>query len=496
MAYNGQNINISNFSGGLSGNLPETQLGLNQAKVLDNLVIKPSGLGIRSRLGNTKFNSATMNSGAPVQGIGYYLQSDGDDWLVTVCGNAIFKSDDLDGTMDDITGGLTVTAGADNHWDMVTFNDTLYAFGGPKGTPDAAFKYDGTGTAVVLSGNPPVNLQGALAANNRLFGWSGSTIYWTIIGSAEDWTGSGSGSAVIGSLDDNEEVTGAIVISTNYMLVFKENSVHQIVISSAPFPVYSLFDTVGSVGQYTHYNIEGTVYFLGTDKRMYSTNGETVTEYNDHADNYWDTIQKDRRAYTVGFQQHGSDYDWMVWLTSYTGSTNSRALIYDLKNKCWLQCTKGYGFNVVGLDESRNPYVGSYDGFIYTLDNAGRYYDESEGDATTGAITSYWTTGWISPEQINQIVQVRKVTSIYDYKASGSITLRYGFDGVSASSNYTMSQLRPAGSPTYVQNITRISGRGNTFQYSVYMSSGTIDWSLHKLILSGKSYGQKGQLED
>lgn len=493
--FNGQSIPIDNFAGGLAGNLPATQLALNQAFVLDNVVVKPGGKGLRSRLGNTKFNSSAMNSGANVQGIGYYLQEDGDEWLLSVCGDKVYKSDSLDGTMDDITGSIVITAGADNHWDLVTFNDTLYGFGGPLGTPDAAFKWTGTSDATVLSGNPTTPLQGAITANNRMFGWSGSTVYWSIIGNAEDWTGSGSGSAVIGSLDDNEVITGMVIISTNYMLVFKENSVHQIVISSAPFPVYSLFDTVGSVGHYSVVNVEGTVYFIGTDKRMYSTNGETITEYNDLADNYWDTLQDSRAPYVIGFQQHGSDYDWLVWLTSPVGATNIRAIIFDLKNQCWLQCTKGYEMNVVGFDESRNVYLGGYDGTIYKPDQVGAYFDASEGNSTTGAITAYWKSGWIVPDQINQITQVNKITTVIDYKAVSNLVMYYGFDGTSASINYNIPQAR-VGSAVYVENTTRTAGRGNSFQFQVYLSSGTVDFSLHKIILAGKTYGQKGQVQD
>ena len=492
--YNGQSIAIDNFSGGMCSNIPETKLALNQAKTVDNIVIRPNGMGIRSRRGNKAFNATAMTSGANVQGIGYFKTSAGSNYLMSVCGAKVYKSDSLDGTMDDITGTVTITAGADNHWDIITFNDVVYGFGGPKGNPDAAWKWNGTGNATVLTGNPSVPLQGALTANNRVFGWAGSTIYWTIIGNAEDWSGTGSGSAVIGSLNDNENITGAIIISTNYMLVFKENSVHQMVISSAPFPGYSLFDTIGSAGHYCSYNIDGIVYFLGTDKRMYSTNGETITEYPDLADNVWDTVLTTRLPYVIGFLQSGSDYSWMVWLTCSSGSTNNLAIIFDLKNKCWLQCTKGYNFNIAGFDESGNVYLGGYNGKIYTLDYAARYYDESEGDATTGAITAYWTSGWITPDKMDMITQVHKITTAYDYKASGNLTLKYGFDGTSSSASYTMSQTQ-SGSATYLQDVTRISGRGNTFQYQLYGSSGTIDWSVHKLILSGKSYGQKDQSE-
>jgi len=492
--YQGNYFSIDNFAGGYAGNLRSTKLKLTQAYDLDNIVVLPDGNGFRSRLGNSKFNASVMNTGANVQGIGYYIQEDLDEWLVAVCGDKIYKSDSLDGTMDDITGGLTVTAGADNQWDLVTFNDVLFGFGGPKAGPDAAFKFTGTGNAVVLTGNPSTPLAGAFAANNRMFGWAGSTMYWTVIGDAEDWSGSGSGSAVIGSLKDNESITGVKIISTNYVLVFKENSVHQMVISSAPFPTYSMFPTTGASGKSASVNIDGTVYFIAQNKHMYSTNGETIKEYSKLANNLWNSTQDARLPYVVGFRQEGDDYDWIVWLISTTGSTNNKAIIWDLNNNCWLQCTSGYKMNVAIPDSVGNVYLGGYDGFIYKPDQATTYADASEA-ANSGRIDSYWQTGWVSPDQIDKITQVRKLKVVYTPKASGVITVNYGYDGVANGTSFTLAQTVTA-SETYGDKSSILSGRGNTFECKISQSSTTIDMEIESIELSGKSYGQKDQTED
>jgi len=491
--YLGKYFPMDNFSGGWCKNLPSTQLNPSQAHELDNIVVKPGGKGFRSRLGNAKFNAVAMNSGVPVQGVGYYLQEDQDKWLVTVCGNKVFKSANLSGTMDDITGSLTITAGADNQWDMFTFNDTLLAFGGPLATPNAAFKWTGTGDAAVLTGNPSSNLKGALSANNRVFGWDGSTMYWTVIGDFEDWSGAGSGQATIGSLNDSQIITGAVVISTNYMLVFKENSVNQMVIASAPFPVYSLFDTVGAVGKRAIVNVDGNVFFIAKNKKMYSTDGENIQEYPDVADDLWSSVQASRMPYINGFRQQGTDYDWLVWTVSTAGSTNNIAIIWDLQNKCWLRCTTGYKMNVATMAPTGDIYMGGYDGHIYTPAKAATYADASE--TAPGTITAYWQTGWLNPTIIDQITHPKKVVIVASPRATGNITLSYGFDGLVNTSSVTLAQ-QAGTTETYVQKVTNLSGRGNTLELKVQGSSATIDVSIDKIILAGKMSGQKGQAQD
>jgi len=435
---------------------------------------------------------AAMASGAAVQGIGDYTQADGDNWIMAVCGAKIYKSESYDGIMDDISAALTVTTG-DNHWDIFTFNDVCYGFGGPAASPNAAWKYNGTGTAAILTGNPSVALAGAFPANNRILGWMGATVYWTIIGNGEDWTGAGSGSSVAGSLADNSSITCCKVISTNYVLVFKKEATYQMVISSAPFPVYSLFDNIGCVGKGAAVNVDGTVYFIASNGRMYSTNGETLQDYPKQADNLWASIPTTYYQHIMGVRQKGADFDWLVWMVP-AATTNSFAIIWDLENKCWLRCTTGFKMNVVGENAFHSIYLGGYDGKIYTPNTTATYADSSE--ATPGTITGYWKSGWISPDNIDKITQVRKLGITYTPKVSGNITLAYGYDGIADSSSTTLAQTVNTATEVYSQKSAVLSGRGNTFEFKISQSSAVIDTEIQSILISGKSFGQKNQAED
>lgn len=589
--YNGQYFSLTDFSGGYAGNLPSTQIALNQASSLDNIILMSGGKGFRSRLGNTKLGIAvltiqdltytavasytagesvsiaytagatagsevvtvvgnaitiqiesgvstaaqvktkydlsaaavalatcavtgtagtaqtapvvaanlaipTINSGAPIQGIGELLTASGVSDGIVVAGNKIYNTDAFDGAMHDITGSATITSGADNQWDIFTFNDSAICFGGPASNPNTPLKWAGTGNVATLGASAPL-AYGAFSANNRVFAFrtaaNPSTMYWSIIGDPTDWSGAGSGSAVIGSLSDAQRITGAIVLSTNYVLVFKENSTHQMVISSAPFPVYSLFDNVGCVGKNAMVNVDGTVYFITSKGEMKATNGEEVISFPDSADDLWGAVQNSRLPYVCGFRHQGTDFDHIVWCVSTTGTTNNTSIVWDITNKCWLRNTTGFKMNVVGHDSFNNVYMGGYNGNIYIPEVTGRYADASE--TAPGTISSYWQSGWISEGQIDKIVQVRKMTVVASPKASGTISVSYGFDGVVNSTTSTLSQVASS-TENYVQKNLMISGRGNTFEYKIAQSSSTIDMKIQSILLQGKIYGQKGQAQD
>jgi hypothetical protein len=469
--------------------LPEDQLETDQAADLDNIVLKPGGLGWRTRLGNSKHNGSALNSGANVQGINYLLQADGDNWLVAIAGTKLYQAASFGTTFTDITGTASITSGANNKWDILTFNDAAIGFGGSPTSPDAPFSWSGSGNAALLGGTAP-SAYGAFTTNNRVFAFrtaaNPSTIYWSIIGSASDFSGSGSGSAVIGSLSDNQKITAAVVISTNYLLVFKENSTYQMVISSSPFPSYTLFDTVGCVGKRAAVNIDGTVYFVTANKRMQSTNGETLQEYPNNADDLWNAIDSSTLEYTEGFRQKGADYDWLVWIV--TISSTKRAIIWDLQNKCWLRASTGYKMNTVTRIDNGAVYMGGTDGFLYKPDMAATYADASE--SSPGTITAYWRSGWLNPGVLDQIAQVQKLTLMFKTKASGSITIYYGFDYIPDTKNFTISQTATS-TETRSQRSSMLTGRGNVVQFKIQQSSSTIDSEVTGYLLNGKVYGQK-----
>src|SRR3990167_7777710 len=243
-----KSLRLFDFSGGLNTFSPVTTLKMTEAIDLQNINLLPSG-GFEKRRGNTAFNSSAMvGSTTAVSGLGYFRKSDATDFLVAIAGTAVFKSDSLDGTMDTITGSVTVTSGANNIWTHSTMNDLSIFVGG---APNAPIKYSGSGNAAVLAGSPPSGNFGVQLNNYFFIGnttANPSRIAWSILSNPENWTGTGSGTQDI-QANDGDVLIGGTIINNNHLLLFKQNSVHDLIITTSPFPSFPLFRGVGAVSK-------------------------------------------------------------------------------------------------------------------------------------------------------------------------------------------------------------------------------------------------------
>lgn len=92
------------------------------ARDLKNINLFPIG-GFSSRNGYVRINGTAFNSGAIMTSLYDAAYSSGTHVLIGTGGNKIQKMDGLDGTWDDLTGGLTLTAGQNNLWSWAILND-------------------------------------------------------------------------------------------------------------------------------------------------------------------------------------------------------------------------------------------------------------------------------------------------------------------------------------------------------------------------------------
>lgn len=489
MTVRGNKIAINDFSGGLHSTVAVTEVAQNEAYDLSNVVIGPNGDYFRTRYGNSTFNSVAMNSGAAVQSLSYLKLINGNDFLVSVCGNKIFKSDALDGTMDDITGAVTITSGQNNIWTFITFNNLHIGFGGPSTGPDAPIQYTGAGNAAALSGTPP-SAYGCVQGNNRVFAFrtaaSPSIIQWSILGNPQDWTGTGSGSQTI-STADNDSITAMAVLDNNVALVFKQNSVHKLMINtlvSGSFPSFILFRGTGCVGKHAVVVADGLCYFMTPQGRMKITDGITIIDDISlpqlaYVDNLWSAMNPSRYEYIQGRRIVGEDYDHVVWLMTSTtaGTTHDTAIIWDIKNKCWLRHKTGFKANVITTIQNGTPYTGHYAGIIYKQDVSSVTTDASE---SADNINSYWTSGWNDYGSFERFKSFQRAYISFVSQLSGNLNFIYGFNFNVGTQNEVINMRENAGIWDQsiwdidlwggVTDFTRpifIKGVGYVFQYTL-----------------------------
>ena len=492
--YKGQTLSFKDFSGGLVTTLPATSLGLHQAADLDNIIILPGGLGITNCRGNTAFNTAAMNGGAAVTGLAYFQTLARDNWLVAISGDKIFKSDNLDGTMDDITGAVTITNNADNIWSFVPFNDKIIAFGF-----DAPWQWNGSGDATALGGSPPTADFG-FAHNNRVFALQSSTdtIRWCVLGDPEDWSGVGSGFAAVGSLEDSQTLIGAAALTNDQALLFKENSVYQMStrnLVDGAFPIFPLHSGVGACGKHAIVNVRDEVFFITPQGSMLSTNGQRVQSYPPLINDLWDSLYDFKKRNIHGIHYEGQDHDWLIWIVS-TGvsSTHNLALIWDLNHNCWLKRTQGLNANVAAVDMNGNLYTGGYNGYIYIQDVESKYTMDSENDA---AVSWKWRTGWITGDLLKKI-RPQSFAVQHTTSTIGELNFSVGFnfnedaytkqlpmEGGTAQWDVAKWDEDKWGSNLQTIRGTRLTGMGNSFQFAI-SGSDAIIYTISQIDVNGK----------
>lgn len=502
MTYRGEESIFFDFSGGMASNTYVMSVKPNQATLLRNVYISSDG-GIEKRKGNSAFNaSAMVSSSTPVTGLGYYKQGDGDQWLMAIAGTAIFKADNLDGVMDDVTGAVSITTGQNNIWTHSQMSDLSIFVGG---APDAPIKYSGSGNAAVLGGSPPSGSFG-FTHNNRFFigntTANPSRIYWSILSNAEDWSGTGSGSQDI-EVNDGDTLVGATPLNTDIVLLFKQNSIHQFVTRTSPFPYFPLFKGVGAVGKNAIVNVDGIAYFITPRARMKATDGSSITVFPDSIDDIWDGLNASRLQYIQGIRYTGEGIDHLIWICSNgSSSTNNLAIVWDLQNKCWLQHTTGYKANVVTKTQYGTLYTGHYNGVIYQQDVSNIANDASE--TSPGAIDALWRSGWNLNKTMEQSFHPFRLNVGIISQTTGLLTVSYGFDFSEDQNSEDLNMQSPGmlwdegiwdvdswgGQSDVIRHIF-IKGRGLSFQVAFGNRTASQTFKVQGYSVSGKKSSVK-----
>jgi len=502
MPYRGREIPVTDLTGGQASNRAITGLELNQALEVDNVHSLPGG-GIRLRQGDVEVNSAAFASGAAWTGLLWYQKSNGDTDLVGVAGTLVGKIDysggSPDGTVDNVTGSLTITGGANNLWTSFTAGDEAIFVGG---APDVPFVFDGTSTSIV-SGSAPSGDFGFFH-NNRMFIGTKATSFLqnSTLANIKDFSGDGSGTVDVDGKDGDGLIT-AVPLNTDVILAFKQNSIHQIITTSFPFRRFPLFKNIGCIGKHAKVIHEGLIYFITPQGRMKATDGSSIKDFPTDMDDVWDEISKTRLPFIIGYFEQGKNFRHIKWTVSADGgSTNSLSIIWDLDKKSWWKFTTGHNVNTVTTDRDANIiYAGHYDGKIYEKNKSGIFTDASESD--TG-IDGLWRWGWQTNNSLQISIHPQRLNTSMEGQTSGELRVTYGFDFANdiKTEDIDMSVAGAlwdtdlwdegiwAGQTDIIRNIL-LFGRGNAFSIAFKNKTAGEVFQVNYFTVSGKESAQK-----
>lgn len=464
----------------LNGGLNSTAgpLGLEQNEFSDLLNIDFDKFGsFGKRSGYTALNTSAFNSGARWTGLAWFELASGTRYIVGTCGNKLAKMDALDGTWDDITGALTITAG--NLTDFSIFRDNLLGTNGV----DVPFLWNGAGNGAVMSVPPSLTKAKSVEvfssytflANVTVGGTDyKSRLYWSALDSITSWDAADFNDVY---RDDGQTIV-AIKTLADRLVIFKERSIHLAFFTGdadVPFRFQKSNSSVGCIAQFSVQEIDNGLVFLATDG-LYFFDGNNSFKISDRISTTIQGYNNVQFAQASSMYQHSKNRYWLA-LPSASSSTNNSLIIWDSFNNALSlydnmapSCmTMVYNS---GIDE--RPYWGDYSGFVYRGDVG---TDDYPLNVQT-AIDAYAYTRWID---FDDLCDQKGIPNIYIYYAlnSGILSLSYAYDfnngdqytltfsmststAVYGSATYGMSTYASTGGAVKRQDLT---GRGRTVRF-------------------------------
>jgi hypothetical protein len=145
---NHQLVDYYNLVDGVDTISSAIKLGTTKLRDAQNINLFPVG-GLSWRNGYSRLESSSSSSNA-VSSLYQARFSAGTNTLIRTIGTKLEKMDNLDGTWDDLTGVLTISAGANNVWNWAMLNDIVV---GANDT-NTCLQINSSLTAAVLAGSP------------------------------------------------------------------------------------------------------------------------------------------------------------------------------------------------------------------------------------------------------------------------------------------------------------------------------------------------------
>lgn len=243
-----------------------------------------------------------------------------------------------------------------------------------------AYRYDGT--SVVPLANAPALANFICTHDNRVYVAAGSTVYFSALRKAEDWSTVDDSGSIIVETSDGKPITG-MVAGAQRLTIFKENSIHELFgTRPANFQMKPVTDNLGCAAGRSIQVVEGMMYFLGNDG-IYRYNGGSApkSEFAIPVQNY---VRQINRAYadkSVSWTKEGKYY---VAFPTGSNQKNNLVLEYDIQFNTWNVWEMNDEFSVGCVQANNALYGGDKNGLFIK-------FDGSDKDAG-GDIAYEWVT--------------------------------------------------------------------------------------------------------
>lgn len=443
---NSVSIPFRSNGGGLNSTGSPTSLQDNESSDLLNIDLDKFG-SFKKRNGYTALNTSAFNSGATWNGLHFLELSSGTDFLVGTCGNKLAKMDALDGTFDDITGALTITAGNNNHVSWATHLDTLLG----TNNVDVPFIWTGSGNGSAMT--VPASLTKAKYVNvyanyttlaNVTVGGTlhSSRVYWSAIDSISSWTASDFRD--LGKLDGSE-ITGSKTLGELW-IIFKERSIWVGSFtgdSDIPFVFKKSRSSVGAVSGYDIEEVENGLVFHATDGK-YFFDGNNSFKVSDRIQTTLDGMNSNRLKDVQGIYYHNKNR-YIASFTLSGSSTHDRCITWnsDLNAYSLYKGINANCFARVYASGQERIYFGDYLGFVYRMDTG---TDDYPSNVST-PIDAYYYTKWFDYGDLISVKAAYEV-KIYHQITSCTLTFAYSYNFESAD-QYSQTLSLSGGSAVY-----------------------------------------------
>lgn len=422
-----------NLQGGINTFLPAHNIADNE--VSDAYNCEFSTVGLKTRLGKSKYNSVELSSAGSVRGL-YASYSTGSRFILAASDQGKMYKDNGSGTFTELEAGYT----ADSFYTFADFRTYTFWVNGY----DVLRRYDGSNVDTIAGA--PTNIVGLLSNENRLFAWKANenNLYFCALNDETDWDVASEYAGFLTVPQIKGDFVVACARQSRAIVVFKSKSIWRYNITGLPrnWTRELISDSLGCAGRFAIDQIEDLIFFMGDDGRVYelSQGIKIISDKIDSPDNArWglpkDMSMSDRSETIVKYMP--SKKAVRVIYNDASASTDYPNMFADYyrSRKAWLRGNlSAYCMAICdGKDDTGYMYAGdTTSGYVYRIDTG----TNDDGSA----IESYFETKAYD----FGIVDVKKIhATVYmsSYPAGNwSVTLTQFVDFDATGTNFTVSQ--------------------------------------------------------